>query len=63
MPRSKDNEKGGRYMFGSPVDDYIDWDDVDDRGRLTEENFWQAVADMHDGEVNEFSDRDPMEFI
>ncbi len=50
-------------MFGSPVDDYIDWDAVDDRGRLTEENFWQAVADMHDGEVNEFSDRDPFEFI
>jgi|TARA_A100001518_G_C1223376_1_gene69150 hypothetical protein len=50
-------------MFGSPIDDYIDWDDVDERGRLTEENFWQAVADMYDGEPSMFSDQDPFDFI
>ena len=42
---------------------YVDWDKVDEKGRLDEDDFWEAVAEDLDLDYNEVADRDPLEFL
>lgn len=43
--------------------DHVDWEAVNRRGRLTEEDFWQAIADSHGLDYSEIADGDICEWL
>jgi hypothetical protein len=42
---------------------HVDWDEVEEKGGLDEETFWDAVAEDLDLDYSEVADRDPLEFM
>jgi hypothetical protein len=45
-------------MNNNKWEDFIDWSQP-----LTEEDFWQAIADANDLEYSEIADGDPIEWL